>query len=216
LSSVRIDGFDRRQIVQINGAGAGPNPPGASEIRVSPDGGHAFVSLQNRHVIVGIPRVGRERINIRGRADDSAVPVKRLSREGGDYLSWTADGKAVVWSLGATIYRQALTSEKADVIEPVVEAPRGRPKGSIVLTGARVVTMKGSDIIEKGDVVVTDNRVTAVGATGTVQRPAGATIVDVTGKTIIPGFVDVHSTCGRLAACIKPRSGSTSPTSRTA
>src|SRR5439155_20891167 len=38
LSSIRVDGFDRRQIVQITGSGAGQNPPGASEIRVSPDG----------------------------------------------------------------------------------------------------------------------------------------------------------------------------------
>src|SRR5262249_47486738 len=52
LSSIRIDGFDRRQIVQITGAGAGPNPPNASEIRMSPDGRQAFVSLQNKHSIV--------------------------------------------------------------------------------------------------------------------------------------------------------------------
>ncbi len=53
--------------------------------------------------------------------------------------------------------------------------------------------MKGDEIIEKGDIVVTDNRITAIGATGKVTRPAGAKVVDVTGKTIVPGFVDVHA-----------------------
>src|SRR5207248_9006831 len=109
---------------------------------------------------------------------------------------WTADGKAVVWALGSTIYRQALAADKPEAIEVVVEAPRARPHGSIVLTGARIVTMKGagdSGVIEKGDVVITDNRVAQVGAVGTVKRPAGARIIDVTGKTIIPGFVDVHA-----------------------
>jgi imidazolonepropionase-like amidohydrolase len=62
-----------------------------------------------------------------------------------------------------------------------------------VLTGARIVTMHGDDVIEKGDVVVTDNRVAAGGATGTVKRPSGARVIDVAGTTIIPGFVDVHS-----------------------
>jgi Tol biopolymer transport system component len=194
LTSVRIDGFDRRQLVEITGAGAGQNPPAASEIRVSPDGRRAFVSLQNKHVILGLPRAGKEavKISIKGR-DDSVLPVKRLSREGGDYLSWSADGKAVIWSLGSTIYRQALGADTPESITPVVEAPRARPRGSIVLTGARIVTMKADEVIEKGDVVVTDNRVVSVGPTGRVERPTGAKVVDAAGKTIIPGFVDVHA-----------------------
>jgi Tol biopolymer transport system component/imidazolonepropionase-like amidohydrolase len=194
LTSIRIDGFDRKQIVQITGSGAGPNPPGASEIRVSPDGRQAFVSLQNKHIIVGIPRVGKEvvKISVRG-TSDSVLPVKRLSREGGAYLSWSADAKSVLWALGSTVYRQTLTADKPETIEPVVEAPRARPNGSVVLTGARIVTMKGSEVIEKGDIVITDNRFAQVGPTGTVKRPAGARVIDVTGKTIIPGFVDVHA-----------------------
>jgi Tol biopolymer transport system component/imidazolonepropionase-like amidohydrolase len=199
LSAIRMDGFDRRQIVRVTGSGAGENPPGASEIRVSPDGRQAFVSLQNKHIILGIPRVGKEvvKISVRG-TGDSVVPVKRLSREGGEYLSWAADGKSVLWSLGSTIYRQALSADKPETIDPVVEAARARPHGSIVLTGARVVTMKGSandatDVIEKGEIVITDNRVAAVGAAGSLKRPAGARVLDVAGKTIIPGFVDVHA-----------------------
>src|SRR5262245_28152407 len=194
LSSIRIDGFDRRQLIEITGAGAGPNPPGASEIRVSPTGGQAFVSLQNKHVIVGLPRTGKEaiKLGIKGR-DDSVVPVKRLSREGGDYLSWTSDGKSVVWALGATIYRQPIDAAAPEAISPVVEAPRARPSGSIVLTGARIVTMKADEVIEKGDVVVTGNHVVEVGATGKVVRPAGTRVGDVVGKTIMPGFVDVHA-----------------------
>jgi Tol biopolymer transport system component/imidazolonepropionase-like amidohydrolase len=194
LSSIRIDGFDRRQIVEVTGIGPGQNPPGASEIRMSPDGRLAFVSLQNRHLIIGIPRVGREviKISVRG-TGDSVVPVKRLSREGGDYLSWADRGESVVWSLGGTIYRQSLTSDKPDTIEPVVEAPRARPHGSIVLTGARIVTMKGSELIEKGEVVITDNRIAQIGAAGATRRPPASRVLDVTGSTIIPGFVDVHS-----------------------
>src|SRR5262249_457869 len=150
LSSIRIDGFDRKQIVQITGAGAGQNPPGASEIRMSPDRRQAFVSLQNKHLIVGIPHVGKEvvKISVRG-TGDSVVPVEPLSREGGQYLSWAGDGKSVMWALGSTIYRQALSADKPDVVEPVVEAARARPHGSVVLTGARIVTMKGTEVIDK-------------------------------------------------------------------
>lgn len=77
--------------------------------------------------------------------------------------------------------------------EIVVEAPRAKPSGSIVLRGARIITMKGAGIIENGDILVTDNRIADVGRRGAVRIPADARTIDVTGKTIMPGFVDVHA-----------------------
>ncbi len=74
-----------------------------------------------------------------------------------------------------------------------IVAAKDRPRGSVVLRGARLVTMKGDEVIERGDIVVTDNRIVAVGATGAVAAPAGARVIDLSGKTIIPGFVDIHA-----------------------
>ena len=53
--------------------------------------------------------------------------------------------------------------------------------------------MKGDEVIERGDVLVTDNRIAGAGRHGTLKPPAGARTIDVTGKTIMPGLVDVHS-----------------------
>src|SRR6266498_494182 len=66
----------------------------SEEIRLSPDGTRAFVSLQGKHFLVPVPRVGRETVDIKiqGRADGTPVPVKRMSPEGGDYLRWSNDG----------------------------------------------------------------------------------------------------------------------------
>jgi Tol biopolymer transport system component len=75
----------------------------------------------------------------------------------------------------------------------VIEAARDVPRGVVVLRGARVITMKGSEVIENADVVVRDNRIAAVGRQGSVAVPAGAEVVDVSGRTIVPGFVDTHS-----------------------
>jgi imidazolonepropionase-like amidohydrolase len=74
-----------------------------------------------------------------------------------------------------------------------VTAQRDVPKGVAVLRGARVVTMKGNEVIENADVVIRDNRIAAVGARGQVAVPDGARVIDVSGKTIIPGFVDTHA-----------------------
>ncbi len=48
-------------------------------------------------------------------------------------------------------------------------------------------------MIENGDILVENNRIKAVGAGGSLTAPASTTVIDAAGKTIIPGFVDVHS-----------------------
>jgi Tol biopolymer transport system component len=73
------------------------------------------------------------------------------------------------------------------------ERPRARPSGSIVLRGASVITMKGDEVQKDADVVVTGNRIAAVGARGKVSVPAGAKVMDLKGMTIIPGLIDTHA-----------------------
>jgi hypothetical protein len=62
-----------------------------------------------------------------------------------------------------------------------------------VLRGAKIVTMRGDEIIADGEVVVTDHRIAAVGTRGSASVPEGAKVIDVSGTTIIPGFVDTHA-----------------------
>jgi imidazolonepropionase-like amidohydrolase len=87
-------------------------------------------------------------------------------------------------------HRPAYTPARYD-IEIAVAAEK--PSGIVALRGARIISMKGDEIIERGDLVVTDNRITAVGPAGSVAIPTNATIIDVSGKTIVPGWVDVHA-----------------------
>ena len=74
-----------------------------------------------------------------------------------------------------------------------LEVPRDIPRGTVVLTGARVVTMNGDEVLAQGDIVVQDNRIAAVGPTGSVTRPGGAEVIDLSGKTVVPGFIDTHA-----------------------
>lgn len=74
-----------------------------------------------------------------------------------------------------------------------IRTTRDIPSGVAVLRGARAITMKGHEIIENADIVIRNNRIAAVGRRGEVQVPQGAEIIDVTGKTIVPGYVDTHA-----------------------
>ena len=80
-----------------------------------------------------------------------------------------------------------------------------KPTGSLALVGARVITMAGlkpgsiadtSGVIENATVLVEGNRVVAVGTASSIQVPANARRIDVKGKTIMPGIIDVHGHLG--------------------
>ena len=86
----------------------------------------------------------------------------------------------------------------------VVEQPRDLPQGTMVFDGARIITMKGDEVLENGRVVVVNNRITAVGPASSVTIPAGAEVIDAKGKTIIPGFVDTHAHVGQSTGLHKP------------
>ena len=96
----------------------------------------------------------------------------------------TSAGKARLDSLGKKQYEPT-------ELNIVVRAKRDIPEGTVVLRGARVITMKGTEIVNGGDIVIKNNRIVRVGGRGAV--PAGARVINVSGKTIVPGFVDTHA-----------------------
>ncbi len=74
-----------------------------------------------------------------------------------------------------------------------VDFPRDIPQGTALLTGARVITMAGDEVLDQGDILIENNRISAVGPTGTITVPEGADTVDLSGKTVVPGFIDTHA-----------------------
>jgi imidazolonepropionase-like amidohydrolase len=68
--------------------------------------------------------------------------------------------------------------------------PYDIPSGRLAFTGARIITMRGDEVIENGTIVIDRNRIVALGAN--VSVPSDAKVIDVAGKTIMPGIVDVH------------------------
>lgn len=198
LVSFRLDGTDRRQHLKISGRGAGRNPPAASQIVLSPDGGHALFELQNRHFVVPVPQFGNRTLEIRVGSGETPVPVHEVAPEGGDALGWSSDGSSLVWSLGNRVYRKAADSAGSDeapapeVFEALVTEARARPEGTILLRGAaQVLTMDGEEILRGGDVLVEGHRIAAVGVG--LDAPEGARVFDVSGKTVMPGYVDAHA-----------------------
>jgi imidazolonepropionase-like amidohydrolase len=67
------------------------------------------------------------------------------------------------------------------------------PPRPIVLRAARVIDGTGAAPIANGVVVVTGNRITAVGRSGAVPIPSGAQVIELGDATLLPGFIDAHT-----------------------
>ena len=70
--------------------------------------------------------------------------------------------------------------------------------GTYALVGARVVTGTDAAPINDGVILVRDGRIAAVGSSATVAIPQGFRVVDVAGKTIIPGLWDMHAHASQI------------------
>jgi imidazolonepropionase-like amidohydrolase len=77
------------------------------------------------------------------------------------------------------------------VVEPSVSPFRDARSGGFAITGATVVTMAGG-VLAKHTVVITGDRITALGPSAQVEVPAGATVIDGAGKWVMPGLADMH------------------------
>jgi imidazolonepropionase-like amidohydrolase len=105
----------------------------------------------------------------------------------------------LLWSWAQRVHEVAITAAVAgQKIEPRVttvsfELPRAESKGQLLLRNARIITMRGDLVLERGDVLVSNGRIAAVGRAGQVGAAAGSTSIDLSGKTIVPGFIDLHA-----------------------
>lgn len=87
-------------------------------------------------------------------------------------------------------------SDKEDKYKPIelsidVTIQRDIPNASILLKNARIITANGNEVIEGGDILIENNRIVEVSKN--LTAPNDAEVMDMTGKTITPGFVDTHA-----------------------
>lgn len=127
--------------------------------------------------------------------DPATILVSRV----GEAPTWSYDGQSLSWHFGDTVFRASLrelvqSAERASIekIGIELELEQHLPKGRLLLQGARLITMAGEEIIERGDILIDGRRITKVGASGSFDVPNDAQRIDVFGKTIIPGLIDMQ------------------------
>jgi imidazolonepropionase-like amidohydrolase len=195
LRSIGLDKIDLRTHVTTDDA---------QEIRVSPDGRWvAWTELFNAHIA---PFVATGQPLVLG-PKATSVPLRRVTRDAGNYLHWSGDSQRLHWALGPELFTRALPEAFAFLegapaklpdapergVDISFDAPTDEPSGRVAFTNARIITMRGDEVIPRGTVLIERNRIAAVGVHGRVTIPSGTKVIDASGKTIIPGLIDVHA-----------------------
>ncbi len=193
LVSVRFDGSDQRTHVRVRADHADWSGGTIASPLIAPRGDRLLVQADRHVFVVDLPAHHEEPLTLSAGDFDTAFPVRRISTIGGEFAGWSGDGDEVHFSLGASLFRYDLDSGALRETKVAIEMPRHAPEGTVVLSGARAITMRGDEILPASDVVIEGNRIVAIGARGEVAIPDGAHTIDVSGKTIVPGFLDVHN-----------------------
>lgn len=174
----------------------------ATEFRVSPSGD--YLAFAERFKVFVTPLVERGQ-PIAISPTDKQLPIKQLSMRAGENISWTAKSDRLYWSLGPELYHADVselfaTATSASELDEVASgtnigfaADAGISDSVVAFVGGQVITMNGDEVIAEGTVIVEGNKITAVGTVDEVSVPASATVIDTTGKTVMPGLFDGHA-----------------------
>lgn len=193
FSSCKLDGSDDKQHLKSTYG---------SQFTISPDEKWvAFIDL-HKAFIAAFPQTGKT-IDVGSGTTD--FPVKQVAKDAGFNLHWSGDGKQLHYTLGSQYFtinldeRFEFVANKPDSlfkipekgIETGLTIAADKPKGFIAFTNARIITMKGNEVIENGTVLVEGNKIKAVGKG--VSIPSGTKVINCNGKTIMPGMIDAHA-----------------------
>lgn len=181
LVSVRLDGGGKREHLRFRKV---------DEVAPSPDGRHVALAVNERIMIAELPADHAAAVDLD--LDGPSANVNVITPVGGTYLSWR-DARTLTWNAAHTLYSYELGAAKPQAVRDVdLRVRRARPDGVVAFTNARIVTMRGNEVISQGTIVVDKDRMVGVGGSVDVNIPADARIIDVSGATIVPGFADVH------------------------
>jgi imidazolonepropionase-like amidohydrolase len=91
----------------------------------------------------------------------------------------------------SALYLSTVQAQTPSPIGIRPQPPEG--KGVVVLKAARLIDGTGAPAITNAVILVTDNRITAIGSANGVSVPADAKVIDLGDVTLLPGFIDAHT-----------------------
>ncbi|MCL1051046.1 amidohydrolase family protein [Shewanella abyssi] len=191
LASIGLNGFEKRVHYTSKHA---------TEFRVSPDGKQLAFAERFKVFVTPFAKHG-ETVEIGPKA--SNLPVAQLSVRAGESISWNNSNDQLYWTLGPELYQVKVDTQYSEQAEDTKVEPTitdlgftnkaDVPRGTIAFVGGRIITMENDQVIENGTVIVKDNHIISVGSAAVIDIPSDAKVIDIKGKTLMPGLFDAHA-----------------------
>ncbi len=121
--------------------------------------------------------------------NSATTNAKRISSNGGYHLSWL-DSDKLQYVVGNQFITYDLSKKKSQKTLINLQIERYSAKGQVALINARIITLKNREVIESGTIVISNNKISCVGE---CQNNNIENVIDLAGKTVVPGFIDVHA-----------------------
>ncbi|HWM69490.1 MAG TPA: amidohydrolase family protein [Steroidobacteraceae bacterium] len=195
LWSATLEGFDKREHVRTPDADT-------TDLRLSPDLHWIAFRDRQQYFVAPYHETGTA---ILLSAATPEPPVRALTSQGGFGLTWSSDSSTVAWSLGPDLFKEIVDQRFWQEAGPArsfasvgLNMPTDVPQGTVAFVNGRIITLRADEVIEKGTVLVVGNRISAVGTSESVEIPEDAKVINVAGKTLMPGLIDAH---GHIDCC---------------
>ena len=161
-----------------------------SEPMLSPNG--KWVAFQSGRFVYVAPTPTTDTLRVNTNPNDSVPGRVLVYRGGGIYHSWR-DSSTLQFASGNRYITYDVAAKRLDSIKIDLRIPRHAPRGRIALVNAKVITIDSAGVIERGTIVVRGARIACVGTVAQCDTSGVDRVIDVSGKTIIPGLLDLHA-----------------------
>ena len=122
-------------------------------------------------------------------------PFPVWTDDSGEHFATVSGWSSVVpagWEGAVTSMTEAQEKARGERYVRLARELSHKPGGALVIRGARLFVAESATMQPGMTVVMNGERITAVGKDDKVKVPAGATVIDAGGKTLIPGLWDMH------------------------
>jgi hypothetical protein len=174
----------------------------AGDVRLEPLGERAVARGEERmtvrgHAIIGLG-LPPTFVWIDARGELFALPSR--------FASWVRDGWQGALPALVEVQERTMHRRAREIAGQLAQRP---PPAGLALIHARVLAPSGRSWLPDHTLLVAGDHITAIGPSSALAPPAGATIVDVEGRAVLPGLWDMHAHLGAVHGALHVAAGVT-------